>query len=347
MFFDVLNHFQDNRKKIIIIMTVVVLIAFFIKAVNEYTEKQRVNSSSSNNTTAINKNEGISDNLRMKNVVSDSDNETPNTENIEIDESSINSANKAIEAFLFYCNNNQIGKAYNLLTDDCKKISYNTQDDFYNKYFKGVFKQRKNYTYALYGGENSSTYKLSIANETITTGKSNGSNDTIDYITVIKDDNKYKLNIGGFIKKESLNVNKSDEYLSMNVTEKITFMDYELYTITIKNTTLANMNISNSTNSVGTYLVDENSSKYYLKNDEYDQNDLAINYKSSKTIKLKFNRKYISESKKIVSIVFSNINLINRENYDNTEQNQNISGNVQYQKKYTSYKENISFSIEL
>lgn len=344
MFFDVLNHFQDNRKKIIIIITVAVLIVFFIKAVNEYTEKQRANSSSSNNTTAISKNEEINDNLRMKKTVSD--NEIQNN-NIEIDESSINSTNKAIEAFLFYCNNNQIGKAYDLLTDDCKKILYNTQDDFYNKYFKSVFKERKKYTYTLYGGENSSTYKLSIANETITTGKSNESDDTIDYITVIKNDNIYKLNIGGFIKKESLNVNKSDEYLSMNVTEKITFMDYELYTITIKNTTLANMYISNSTNSVGTYLVDENSSKYYLKNDEYDQNDLAINYKSSKTVNLKFNRKYMSESKKIVRIIFSNINLINRENYDNTEQNQNIIGNVQYQKNYTSYKENISFSIDL
>ena len=86
MFFNVLGHFQDNRKKIIILITVGVLIVFFIKAINNYTAKQRFNSSS-NNTTAISKSVGVSNDIKIKNTTL-KDGITSNN-NIEVDEKSI------------------------------------------------------------------------------------------------------------------------------------------------------------------------------------------------------------------------------------------------------------------
>lgn len=343
MFFNVLSHFQDNRKKIIILITVGVLIVFFIKAINNYTAKQRFNSSS-NNTTAISKSVGVSNDIKIKNTTSKDGITSSN--NIEVDEKSIKTADNVIEAFLLYCNNNQVDRAYNLLSDDCKKVLYPTQSDFYNNYYKSKMTGIKDYSYLKYGND-SNTYKLVIKNNTLATGKTSDGEDIVDYITVVFKDDNYKLNIGGFIKKESLNVKKSDEYLTMNVTERVIFMEYEEYTVNIKNTTLVNADICNANDDKGIYLLDKSSNKYYFKNDDYIQNDLLINYKSDKTIKLKFNRKYRKENEDIKSIVFPKINLTNREYYDNTVQYKDSNGNIEYEKKYTSYPNSINFSINL
>lgn len=343
MFFNVLGHFQDNRKKIIILITVGVLIVFFIKAINNYTAKQRFNSSS-NNTTAISKSVGVSNDIKIKNTTSKDGITSSN--NIEVDEKSIKTADNVIEAFLLYCNNNQVDRAYNLLSDDCKKVLYPTQSDFYNNYYKSKMTGIKDYSYLKYGND-SNTYKLVIKNNTLATGKTSDGEDIVDYITVVFKDDNYKLNIGGFIKKKSLNVKKSDAYLTMNVTERVIFMEYEEYTVNIKNTTLVNADICNANDDKGIYLLDKSSNKYYFKNDDYIQNDLLINYKSDKTIKLKFNRKYRKENEDIKSIVFPKINLTNREYYDNTVQYKDSNGNIEYEKKYTSYPNSINFSINL
>lgn len=343
MFFNVLGHFQDNRKKIIILITVGVLIVFFIKAINNYTAKQRFNSSS-NNTTAISKSVGVSNDIKIKNTTSKDGITSSN--NIEVDEKSIKTADNVIEAFLLYCNNNQVDRAYNLLSDDCKKVLYPTQSDFYNNYYKSKMTGIKDYSYLKYGND-SNTYKLVIKNNTLATGKTSDGEDIVDYITVVFKEDNYKLNIGGFIKKESLNVKKSDAYLTMNVTERVIFMEYEEYTVNIKNTTLVNADICNANDDKGIYLLDKSSNKYYFKNDDYIQNDLLINYKSDKTIKLKFNRKYRKENEDIKSIVFPKINLTNREYYDNTVQYKDSNGNIEYEKKYTSYPNSINFSINL
>lgn len=344
MFFNVLSHFQDNRKKVIILITVGALIVFFIKAINNYTAKQRVNSSS-NNTTAISKSVGVSNDIKIKNTTSKDG--VTNSNNIEVDEKSIKTADNVIEAFLLYCNNNQADRAYNLLSDECKKVLYPTQADFYNNYFKSKIAGIKDYSYLKYGNEDSNTYKLVIKNDILATGKITDGEDIVDYITVVFKDDNYKLNIGGFVKKESLDVKKSDSYLTMNVTERLIFMEYEEYTVNIQNTTLVNVDICDANDDKGIYLSDKNSNKYYLKNDEYIQNDLLINYKSDKTIKLRFNRKYRKENETITSIVFPKINLTNREYYDNTVQNKDSNGNIEYEKKYTSYPNSINFSIDL
>ena len=343
MFFNVLNHFQDNRKKIIILITTGALIVFFIKAINNYTAKQRVNSSS-NNTTAISKSVGVSNGIKIKNTTSKDGVTSKN--NIEIDEKSINSANNVIEAFLFYCKNNQVDKAYNLLSDDCKEVLYPTQSDFYNNYYKSKITGMKDYSYTGYG-DDSNTCKLVIKNNTLATGKASDGEDIVDYITVVYINNAYRLNIGGFVKKESLNVKKSDSYLTMNVKERLIFMEYEEYTIDIQNTTLVNVDMCNASDDKGIYLLDKGLNKYYLKNDEYTQNDLSINYKSNKTMKLKFNRKYIKDNKEVKLIVFPKVNLTNREYYDNTVQYKDSNGNIEYEKKYTSYPNSINFSINL
>ena len=45
--------------------------------------------------------------------------------------------------------------------------------------------------------------------------------------------------------------------------------------------------------------------------------------------------------------MFPKINLTNREYYDNTVQYKDSNGNIEYEKKYTSYPNSIIFSIDL
>ena len=64
-------------------------------------------------------------------------------------------------------------------------------------------------------------------------------------------------------------------------------------------------------------------------------------------MKLKFNRKYIKDNKEVKLIVFPKVNLTNREYYDNTVQYKDSNGNIEYEKKYSSYPNSINFSIDL
>lgn len=339
MFFKVLSRFKDNRTKLIIILIIIALIILFIKAVNKYTFKIRGESSSSNYTTAFQKDEN---NKLEYEVINNGDSNS----SIKIKENTINNSENAIKAFIYYCNNKQVKYAYNMLTDECKEALYPTQELFDKNYCQKNFDTVKQCNYTNYLDINN-IYRLVIKTDSLVTGSVNSENDVIEYITVVKNNGEFKLNISGFVKKENLNKQSKNEYLEAEVLEKITYIDSELYTVKINNTTLVDMILSDMTNKYDIYIADANENKSYIISNEYTQDDVTIKYKSDSIVKLKFNRKYTSENKKIKKIVFNNVLLINRQHYDNTSTQQTDGYNTTYEYKYTTYPQNISFEINV
>lgn len=337
MFFNILSHFKDNRKKVMIIIVVVSLIIFFIRSISKYYSIQ--NSSSSNNTTAINTK------VDENNKIIDNTNEK-NTNNVE--KNTTTTPTQLIDKFLEYCNNNQISEAYSLLTDDCKSIIYPTQESFYNNYYKRIFSVKRKHDYLKYGSNYGNTYKVIYKCDPLTTGKTGSNNEgIIDYFTVVKKDEEYKLNISELINSEKMDVKKSNEYLDAEVVEKDTYINYEIYTVKIKNNTLVDMILGETTSNLDIFLEDKNKNKFLINIDEQTQKDLTINDKKESTIKLKFDRKYDDKNEKKDKLVFSNIKLVNRLYYDNTIQEKQEDGSISYKERYTTYKNNFSFEIEL
>ena len=339
--YKLLRFYNQNRKKLWFIAAIIVFVLIIIQLLNSVAKQQneeKIRQTEINKNQETTLNNVVSYDKQSEAIISD-DNVSRNVRNIN---------GKLLDEFFTYCVNHNPEAAYELLSTDIKNNMYQSEAIFESLYYQSKFEGNKQYSFQAWTtrGDSSNTYKVKIFDDILSTGKAD-SGYVEDYVTVIKEDDNYKLNIGGFIKKESLNVKKSDAYLTMNVTERVIFMEYEEYTVNIKNTTLVNADICNANDDKGIYLLDKSSNKYYFKNDDYIQNDLLINYKSDKTIKLKFNRKYRKENEDIKSIVFPKINLTNREYYDNTVQYKDSNGNIEYEKKYTSYPNSIIFSIDL
>ncbi|MBO5348949.1 MAG: hypothetical protein J6A89_03915 [Clostridia bacterium] len=329
--FKILRYFKDNRIKSIIVLIVIGLIIIFYNALEQKIYKN--NSSSSIYTTAI-----------VQNTNNSFDNNASSNNSTIMQ--NVNSEEKAIELFVSYCNNAEIGKAYNLLSDECKNVLYKKQEDFYEKYYKVFWQQQRKYKVEKY---NDNIYKLTIMNDPLATGKVDN-NSFIEYITVNKINGTYKINIASLIKYETLNMKETTDYFDINVVDKAIYMNYEIYTIEILNTSLVNISLTDLKNDKEIFIQDTDKNNFYLSSSEYTEENLTIPYKEKCTIQLKFNKKYTKNNKDTKKIVFKNMKLINREYYDRViskSENNKTTNNITYEKKHTTYPTEYFYEINL
>ena len=143
---------------------------------------------------------------------------------------------KIIKEFVEYCNENNLQEAYNMLTNDCKEQIYNTIDIFKQNYVNQIFKTKKSYKLELWiENNNYYTYRITyIEGNPLQTGGYNSGNNYVDYITVVKNNNELKLNIGQFIKKEILNKQKENDNINITINSRLVYFYYQTYNIFIR-----------------------------------------------------------------------------------------------------------------
>ena len=213
---------------------------------------------------------------------------------------------EVINDFFAYCNAGKIEEAYNLLTEECKEEMYpklnNFKESYYNKIFNG---EKKNISLENWIGN---IYKVNISNDLLSTGMYDETNIRQEYITIKESKNKiYKLNINNYISRED--INKSELFydnVELNVEEKDIYMDYEIYTFTIKNNTDNTILIDNLKNIDSMYIEDKNSMKYSAYTHEISLSELLIKPRETREFKVKYYNKYGS-NKKIKNVVFSRV----------------------------------------
>lgn len=88
---------------------------------------------------------------------------------------------KLIDEFLQYCRNKQIEKAYDLISDKCKKEKYNTVSSFEKNYYNKIFNQNKNIEIEK---QENNTYKITFYNDMLETGKIDKENNIVDYYKI-------------------------------------------------------------------------------------------------------------------------------------------------------------------
>ena len=111
-------------------------------------------------------------------------------------EENLKNATDTIYKFVDYCNKQEIEKAYNLITEECKQQMYPTLDAFKNAYYGDVFNgKQRTCTIENWVGD---IYKVRMGEDILSTGKDTGYAKE-DYITIKKVDNEYKLNINNYI----------------------------------------------------------------------------------------------------------------------------------------------------
>lgn len=206
--------------------------------------------------------------------------------------------------FLDKCNNGYIEDAYSMLTEECKEELYSSLSDF-KIYYCGNFFNEPRATFEVenwFGG----TYKVNIVPDMLATGKKNNNKVKQDYITVIKTDNVYKLNVNNYIKRINVKSESNQKGITIRVNYKDIYMDYEKYNITVKNNSVKNIFLDTKKNVTSMYIEDKNGIKYPAATNEIEKEDLKFIAGEERTMNIKYYSKYIS-TKSTNRLIFSNV----------------------------------------
>ena len=287
--------FYDNKSKIIKISSFVIFSIIILQIINNLVKNRKTNQSSS----LINENKVSSISQKENGLVSNKSAVTGN----EVQSNKLERETDIINSFVNFCNNQELEKAYDLISEDCKKQIYSSIEIFEKAYYNDVFNGKEEKCTI----ENwfNDTYKVRMIEDILSTGK-NDELEKEDYITVVLENETYKLNINSYIGMK--NINKTTQYddIVMEVLCKYTYKDYEQYKIRVTNNKEGTVKLDtvNSPNTI--YIEDDKGVAYSYYNHELTNEMLTITEGQTKEITIKFYSLY-SSNKNIKSIVFSNI----------------------------------------
>lgn len=285
--------YDENRKTIIKVVLFIIMILLLIQGAN-YIAK--TNNKEKNNST---NSENIVDEkeLQSKSIISDT----------SIGETTANLNNSIIDDFVNYCNKKDINSAYSIISSDCQNTVFNNNvDNFVNNYYNIVFKETRTYSKENWiSSYNSTTYKITYANDMLADGKYNNNDTYGDYVTIVNENGNKKLNISSFVGTENISKQYEDENLKIELNYKTKFINYEIYNINITNLITQNITISDK-DSNNIYLIDNNSSNYYPDLNNIDTSLLDIKPSAKSTFNIKFMKKY-NPDKEIKKLHFNNV----------------------------------------
>ena len=292
----IIRFYNLNKGKIWRIIIIVVAIILLIQVLNSIAKNSREESSNVVNGETSNKSQSSS---KSPNVMQTQ----VSTGGSDVSKSDARNNQMLIANFVSYCNNKSITDAYNMLSEECKKELFSTEDEFNNKYLKKIFTNKKDYNIEAW--KNTSvgvTYRVTYVDDILSTGKV-GTN-TEDYITV---DGNGKLNIFRFIGSEKLNKSASNDIATIQILDKVVYDDYEKYSIRVTNNTKNTIMINRKEDNDGIYTVYSGSSEKYSAfiSEIYEQN-LTIEANQTKYLSIRINKLYTGDSA-VKKMVFSDI----------------------------------------
>lgn len=147
--------------------------------------------------------------------------------------------NETIDTYFNYCNNKQYEEAYQMVSDDCKRIYFPTLEDF-KKYVDIVFDENKIYYLQNFSNYNGTyIYRMRIMEDLMATGLTNKDNLYFyeEKIALKEEDDKISLSLRQYITSENIEEIYEDDYVKITVKSKDVFYEQEIYNIEVKNKT--------------------------------------------------------------------------------------------------------------
>lgn len=291
--YKLVRFYNQNRRKIWMTILIIVFILGIIQLLKYLTKENKLNNINKEKNTIIENNinqELISD----KSAVSGD----------EVSSTKLKNDTEIINEFIKYCNEKNINSAYEMIATECKDEMFPTIEDFYSIYYSKLFDgNKKTHIIENWSG---SIYQVRFTGDILSTGNLTNNETKQDYITIVRENGEKKLNINNYIGRQS--TNKITEYkdIKVTVTQIDTYMDYEIYKLSIQNNSENDVLLDTSDDTKSVYLLDGKNMKYYFYNNEILQNKLIIESKYTKDIQIKFSNSY-SSSRNIKSLVFSKL----------------------------------------
>lgn len=300
--YKLIRFYNQNRKKILVIVLFIVFLILLLQLLNYFTKIKKEDTKVLNNTVEENNNS-------IKQLISDKSSVSGKS----VSSSKLKEDANVIDKFMEYCKNKNVQEAYDLITDECKEEMFPTIEDFVKIYYLNIFnEENKTYTVENWVGD---IYKVKITNDILSTGKLDDSETKQDYITIMKKDEEYKININNYVGREKINKTTENKGIKITVLYKDIYMDYELYSMEIENTTKNDVSFGSTDDTKAIYLLDNKDVKYYYYNNEITNKKMLIESKFKNKLKIKFSNTYNSK-RNIKKLVFSKVVLNNEEYLD-------------------------------
>lgn len=226
-----------------------------------------------------------------------------------------NSVEDFIDEFMGYCNSEDYDKAYEMLSEDCKKDYFISKSSFEN-YIKNRFAGRECYSIQSYSMYNKKyIYTLKLFDDILASGLTNSKYMFLEEkIVAYYDENKKVVfNIGGFIEKEEMKAVQENNYIKADIKERYVGYDYETYRIKLTNKSEYIAVIQDKNVNEAEIVLDIGTEK----RENQIIGDVVVYPGNSKEILVTFN-KFYDDGDESKSIVLNNVRIM--ENYTGKEE---------------------------
>ena len=292
----IMRFIRQQRKMIIIAILVIIFIIAIISLLNYM---PRNNKKIANSTSNI---------YNTSNGTIKTD--TSAVSGGKISETHLKEVGNIIDKFVKFCNEQNVEKAYETISNDCKEELYPNIDEFKNYYYAKIF-NGKNRLYTIQNWIDD-TYMVRFTDDLLASGETISSSSYLDYITIVDENGQKKININKFVGKEKIEKYQEEDNIKIEVLNRKKYMDYEIYEIKVQNNTKGDILLDQLLMyNDKIYLKDNNDTRHMAVTNEIVKEDLYVSQGSSKKMEMKFDNPYIT-GRKIKTLCFSEIVL----NYD-------------------------------
>lgn len=292
-----LRHWFRKHKKIVFIVLIVWGVIFLInKFLKDYTPEVSPNTTYNPTVSVLDKSSSVPNKVQ---------------ENAE----------EMIEEYVGYCNEGHYQKAFNLLSEDCKTYAFYNDIDTFATYVLTKMPTRKQYSIQNYSNyEDKYIYEIKYIDDILATGLTNQTYKyTTEKIIFTKNSNgTYDMATGNFISHDAINSVSENEYLKVDIIDRITRYSVETYQVKFTNRTDSTVVIADTlqNNEVNLALTGE------YRNLSNVDTRIILGPEQSETFYLSF-EKFADDGDVSQSILFGTVRVI--ENYkgvDGTEEEQ-------------------------
>lgn len=299
----IIQLWNQNRQKIIIGALVVVFVIILIQVLNQLAEKN------------------IQNNMQSGFLLKENTEGLPTTSIITgetIDTQTTKSNVSVIEDFIKKCNNKDISGAYDMLTEDCKKVLFTSQENFEKGYYNILFNKNKTAKIENYkNSKNLYTYRVSLYDDILSTGDVSSKIPSVDYITIKND----KININGLVNIQELNKSTQKDNIKATIIRKEIYIDYEIYQMSMENNTKNKIILDTRQNKKSMYITTSQNTTYSAFASEIVSNLLEIPVGINREYRIKYNKSY-NPSINTTAVVFEDI-VLDADTYKADSQNVN------------------------
>lgn len=226
-----------------------------------------------------------------------------------------------INEFVKYCNNGEIEKAYNLLTEECKINLYPNINTFKTNYVQKRFTKKRQADIQSYYNDRVYTYKVRLTEDILSTGNASMDGAIEEYMTIVTKNGEEKLSINNYITRRNIGIEGSNNNITIKLVSKDIYLDYEIYNIQISNNTNKKILLDSKQNTNTVYLTSSIGGTFRASIYEMSETSLIVGERQTKNLSIKFNKVY-NPTLKMSAMNFSNI-IMDYEDYKNSKDKEN------------------------